>query len=219
LKDQDIGDIVYFELLHSRLVDHLRGRVKSGELTERGLARIAGISQPHLHNVLKGVRVLSAPTADIVVNNLRLSILDLLREEEVAAGRRPALHRYLEIPLAAGKLGPAYPFPNLQETDGSLTLPAGELNQLKQPVAVRLAADPAAPDMFHAGDIVLLEAMAADQTLEPGAYYAIESGGGGLLRRMGNGPADPGSAAGVIRATAIWIGHSLRAPRESDPAV
>jgi hypothetical protein len=215
---QEIGGIVYFELLHSRLVDHLRGRVKSGELTERGLARLAGISQPHLHNVLKGIRLLSAATADLVFTNLHLCIHDLLREEELAARGRHPVPRYREIPLAAGNLGPAYPFPDLQETDGRLTFPAAGFHQLNQPVAVRLAADPAAPDIFHAGDIVLLEVMALNQALEPGGYYAIESGGVGLLRRYENGLADPIGFGGLIRARAIWIGHYLQAPRDRAPA-
>jgi len=87
---QEIGGIVYFELLHSRLVDHLRGSVKSGELTERGLARLAGISQPHLHNILKGARVLSPYVADLILKQLHINLLDLLEPEESAARHLPA---------------------------------------------------------------------------------------------------------------------------------
>ena len=67
-----------FGQLQRRLVEHLRHRVQSGEITERGLARIAGISQPHLHNVLKGKRILSIAMADEMLNNLQLTIFDLL---------------------------------------------------------------------------------------------------------------------------------------------
>ena len=38
---------------------HLRTRIQNGELTERSLARLTGISQPHIHNVLKGAKILS----------------------------------------------------------------------------------------------------------------------------------------------------------------
>jgi hypothetical protein len=222
---------VYFELLHSRLVEHLRGRVKSGEITERSLARLAGISQPHLHNVLKGIRVLSSATADTVLTNLHLGALDLLRVEELAGPDRPAaVERNREVPLAAGSLGPAHPFPNLQEIAGRLMFTAAELEGILCPVAVRLAADPNAPPMFRAGDIVLLEFLpSAAQTLEPGAYYAIEAGGCGLLRgyeRPDNGPADPVhcgeppvDTAWVVRAKAIWIGRYLQArPNGTPPA-
>ena len=199
---------MYFELLHTRLVDHLRGRLRSGELTERSLARLAGISQPHLHNVLKGVRVLSAATADVVVMNLRLSVFDLLSQEELASpGRTAAGPRYREVPLAAGWLGPGHPFPDLQQDAGRLTLSAAELEGIEDAVAVRLAADPQAPAIFRAGDLVLLQVFSSgDAVLQPGAYYAIDAGGWGVLRRYDSG----GTAAmGMVRARAVWIHRCL----------
>ena len=51
-----------FDDLRARLVENLRLRVRSGVATERGLARQTGISQPHLHHVLKGKRLLSLET-------------------------------------------------------------------------------------------------------------------------------------------------------------
>jgi len=71
-----------FELLQRRLIAHVQDRVQRGELTERGLARRTGISQPHLHNVLKGVRVLSPQIGDVLLRHLHITVLDLLREEE-----------------------------------------------------------------------------------------------------------------------------------------
>jgi len=70
-----------FAQLQQRLVERLRHRVRSGETTERGLARIAGISQPHLHNVLKGKRVLSMEMADEILKNLQITILDLIQPD------------------------------------------------------------------------------------------------------------------------------------------
>ena len=67
-----------FYQLQQHLVEHLRHRVQSGETTERGLARVAGISQPHLHNVLKGKRILSIEMADEILKNLQITILDLI---------------------------------------------------------------------------------------------------------------------------------------------
>ena len=69
--------------LQQRLVDHLRRRVRGGETTERGLARIAGVSQPHLHNVLKGKRLLSMEMADEILRNLGIDILDLIEPGEL----------------------------------------------------------------------------------------------------------------------------------------
>jgi transcriptional regulator with XRE-family HTH domain len=69
--------------LQQRLLDHLRRRVQSGEATERGLARQARLSQPHLHNVLKGKRLLSVDMADQILRNLDLDVLDLIEPEEL----------------------------------------------------------------------------------------------------------------------------------------
>ena len=76
---------IYFELLQLRLIANVHQRVQRGELTERGLARGIGISQPHLHNMLKGVRVLSPPMADLLLRHLHMSVLDLLDSDELAA--------------------------------------------------------------------------------------------------------------------------------------
>ena len=43
-----------FADVRNALTAVLRARVRNGELTERGLARLVGVSQPHIHNVLKG---------------------------------------------------------------------------------------------------------------------------------------------------------------------
>ena len=72
-----------FREMHERFVRNLRDRVRSGELTERGLARMTGVSQPHIHNVLKGKRVLSTDTADEILRQLRLDLLDLMRPEDL----------------------------------------------------------------------------------------------------------------------------------------
>ena len=77
-----------FAELHERLVDHLKERVRSGELTERGLARVTRISQPHIHNVLKGKRVLSVGTADEILLQLKLDLLDLMRPDDLLHWRR-----------------------------------------------------------------------------------------------------------------------------------
>ena len=74
---------IYFELLQLRLIMNVHQRVQRGELTERGLARAIGISQPHLHNMLKGVRVLSPPMADLLLRHLHMTVLDLLDSDEL----------------------------------------------------------------------------------------------------------------------------------------
>lgn len=64
--------------LEQRLVEHIRELVRCGELTERHLARMTGLSQPHIHNVLKRKRSLSIDSADLILHVLHLDLLDLL---------------------------------------------------------------------------------------------------------------------------------------------
>jgi transcriptional regulator with XRE-family HTH domain len=72
-----IGDI------QRRFVAGLRKRIRGGELTERGLARMLGVSQPHLHNVLKGKRTFSVETLDHVMRQLDIDLLDLVEPGEL----------------------------------------------------------------------------------------------------------------------------------------
>jgi transcriptional regulator with XRE-family HTH domain len=77
-----------FQELQRRFIHDLQRRIRSGELTERGLARLAGISQPHVHNVLKGKRIFSLEMADVILHVLRLDLLDLITQQEIEEKRR-----------------------------------------------------------------------------------------------------------------------------------
>lgn len=72
-----------FEDLQCRLAGFVRIRINNGEFTERGLARVAGISQPQIHNFLKGTRRLSPEFADRLMCRLRIGILDLFEAGEL----------------------------------------------------------------------------------------------------------------------------------------
>jgi predicted XRE-type DNA-binding protein len=74
--------VVDFRELQFRLVRLLQDRVRSGEISERRLAQIIEVSQPHLHNVLKGKHIFSLATADKVLRHLRLDLLDLIDPKE-----------------------------------------------------------------------------------------------------------------------------------------
>jgi transcriptional regulator with XRE-family HTH domain len=79
---------VTFEVLRTRLVQLVKLRVNNGEFTERGLARILGISQSQAHNVLKGARLLQVQLADRMLAKLGLSATDLFSEDELDAALR-----------------------------------------------------------------------------------------------------------------------------------
>ena len=76
-----------FHDLHERFVAVLRNRIRNGDLTERSLARLVGVSQPHLHHVLHGKRAFSVEMADFVMSQLHMDVLDLIQPEELAPMR------------------------------------------------------------------------------------------------------------------------------------
>ena len=72
-----------FRELNERLTTLLADRVRKGELTERGLSRRTGVSQPHIHNVLKRKRFLSTETADAILHEMHIDVLDLFDPREL----------------------------------------------------------------------------------------------------------------------------------------
>ena len=80
-----------FELLQQRLIEFVNTRIRNGEFSERALARMLGVSQPQLHNVLKGARKLNISLADAFLSRLQISMADLLRSAQ-AAVTEPGTH-------------------------------------------------------------------------------------------------------------------------------
>jgi plasmid maintenance system antidote protein VapI len=77
-----------FDALRRRLLAAVNARLQNGEFTERGLAKILGASQPHMHNVLKGTRTLQWDLADRLIAQLGMKLLDLWTEEELVGDER-----------------------------------------------------------------------------------------------------------------------------------
>src|SRR4051794_2340676 len=102
-----------FEELRNKLLENLRARVRNGEVTERRLGRITGISQPHVHNLLKGVRTLTPELGDQILKSLQLSLWDFL-DERINPAREttphvPEARRF--IGMLDGLMGPSHPWP------------------------------------------------------------------------------------------------------------
>ena len=76
---------VTFRELQTRLIAFVNMRIQNGEYTERGLARLLGISQPQMHHVMKGTRRLQPEFADRLMSRFGVSVLDLLQEAELTA--------------------------------------------------------------------------------------------------------------------------------------
>jgi hypothetical protein len=71
--------------LRGRLVAFARSAVRARLISERRLAQLAFCSQPHMHNVLAGVRECAPELADAIGRALGVSLLDLYTIDEVRA--------------------------------------------------------------------------------------------------------------------------------------
>jgi hypothetical protein len=177
-----------FADFQNSLVESLRARVRNGEITERSLARLVGVSQPHMHNVLKGARMLSPELGDQVLTHLHLSLLDLVDKDVLArriAHENPESVQYAYVPVLEGSLGPGYPWPKQVVKHERFPIPAAQLRSIDHPVVARLAGDPRMSPVFGDGDTVLLDQSQRARTeIDPKAYYVVRRGFGGLVRRV-----------------------------------
>lgn len=76
---------ITFRLLQTRLIATVHAKIQNGEFTERSLAKLLGISQPQMHNVLKGARKLSVELSDRLLWTFGLTVGDLLTAEHFSA--------------------------------------------------------------------------------------------------------------------------------------
>ena len=224
---------MHFSMLQDRLIAHLRSRVRGGELTERSAARLTGVSQPHLHNVLKGARLLSTDMADQVLRSLNLCVFDLLDPDEIRDCRERAGGRRREVPVLAGRLGPGMPFPTAERCRDTLPMDPRGRDLPGDAALVELACDPCMSTLFREGDTALIDrSPVACRTLRVGACYAIEFRGEGLVRRLVScqgqlalvstsheaaGGADFISLENrnmleAVKAKVVWIGRNLEPP-------
>lgn len=194
-----------FALLQRRLLEHVRDRVRNGEFTERGLARHIGISQPHLHNLLKGARMPSVELADHLLHSLDLDLAWLL--DASAGGCR-------FVPLMAQVAGPDSAPLDFSRIAGRYPAPAGALRDALDPHAVVLDADPGLPADFRGGDVLIVDrAYAARESLTPQAFYLTFMAGGTRVRQgvaIGSYIRYGGrNILDVVLAKVIWLARIL----------
>jgi hypothetical protein len=168
---------VYFQPLQERLVDIARERIRAGVFTERKLARLSGISQPHLHNVLKRIRTPSTSSADRLMEALGLRVPDLLwrattdRDFGVQA-----------VPIMRNRIGPGTDA-SLEMTRGFVPLPESLLRDLVDPIAARVGPDLVLPKALTAHDLVLLDQNpGCRNSPSPESIWVVSEGAGLRLR-------------------------------------
>ncbi len=173
---------MYFGTQQRRLLDLVRERIRNGFLTERGLARAIGVSQPQVHNVLKGARGLSPVLADALLRHLGITTLDL-NQEESASWRRENQHPYRLVPLLRGGTGgPRSPFAP-ERHEGAMPFTASQVVRLDNPAALILHHDPAMSPYFQAGDVALLDRTEALLRRPDDSHaWLVETQGGPLVR-------------------------------------
>jgi hypothetical protein len=178
---------MYFAELQQRLLEHLRLRVRNGELTERGLAKLVGVSQPHIHNVLKGRKILSQEICDRVLASLQITLLDLIDRETLTLYLQTrtmapgtAWVRVLDTPL-----GPGHPWPNRATRSERFAISPADLTRMAHPIAARLGEEPRMKLVFSAGEWVILDqSVPARREPTPDGYYLVRVGGEPLVRHV-----------------------------------
>jgi transcriptional regulator with XRE-family HTH domain len=83
--------VINFEVVGKRLLRYVSLRIRNGDRTERQLAKLVGVSQPQLHNVLKGARPLKRELADALLAHFQISLLDLVEPGDKGSSGRPLL--------------------------------------------------------------------------------------------------------------------------------
>jgi hypothetical protein len=226
---------VYFHDLHGRLINLAREKVRAGEVTERGLARMCGLSQPHMHNVLKGIRSLSTSSADRLMNALGIHVADLLWGISAGTISAKEVAGIVAVPMVRNRIGPGAAAV-LDVFWGNIPMPGWLLKNLIEPVAAHLAPDLVMPAALAANDLVLLDQNPVVRAAPAGNGIWIVAEGSGIRARyarlagtrllVGNEvtrgdpqqwlsiPLQGRNILEIVRAHIVWIGREM----ETEPA-
>jgi len=222
-----------FGELASRLVRYVQELIRRGEMSERRLARLTGYSQPHIHNVLRGVRSLNLAMADRFLETLGVPLAALFTPDELAGRAPPSPAEAVMVPVLSGRLGGGQAFPQDSPQPRLYPMPAREVQDLQNPALATV--DREERSMWPAlwpGDLALLDrGTATRRRPRLDSVYALAWEGRGLIgrcQRIGSALALyfdneaeapdtpdrlPVGAAGiynVVRGRIVWIGRDLR---------
>jgi hypothetical protein len=174
--------------IQDALVEMLRARVRNGEITERALARLVGVSQPHLHHVLNGKRRLSTEMMDRCLYQLRMSTLDLMDRSALVRYldcEQPEPGEYCYLPVLAGRVGPTFNWPTEVEFHARFPVRVTTVRNMWHPVIVRTGFDARMRTTLSDGDYLLLDqARTARLDVDTASLYLIRRGSVGLVRRL-----------------------------------
>jgi hypothetical protein len=183
---------LYFQQLQKKLVDLARQRVRGGQFTERGLARMCNVSQPHMHNVLKDIRSFSSESADRLMRVLDIRVSDLLWH---VSGESSTNTR--AIPIIRNRIGPGTEV-IFTAFRGNMPMPGWLLDDLIEPLIARLAPDLVLPKALAANDLVLLDQNPAVRSAPSGdGIWIVAEGAGWRARYL------------RLEGTRLYVGNEL----------
>jgi hypothetical protein len=196
---------------------------------------MCGMSQPHLHNVLKGIRSLSTSSADRLMNALGIHVADLLWGVSPGGISSREVAGVVAVPWVRNRIGPGTPG-ELTVFRGNIPMPGGLVKYLIEPVAAHLAPDLVMPAALAANDLVLLDQSPVLRATPAGDRLWIVAEGSGLRARylrlagtrllVGNEvtrgdpqqwlsiPLQGRNILEIVRAHIVWIGREM----ETEPA-
>ena len=178
LRDRVGISFMYFQELQRRLIEMAAQRIRTGQATERSLARQSGVSQPHMHNVLKGVRGLSMDSAGRLMEVLEVRISDLVWQGVSPDGDS----KIRAVPMVRSRIGPGSDAA-LSVCRGHMPMPARLVEKLINPIAACLAPDLVMPAAFKANDLVLLDCNPAARANPQSTSAWVVTSGTGLRVR------------------------------------
>jgi plasmid maintenance system antidote protein VapI len=146
-----------FEEAQHRAVAKIRDLIHRGEWTERGFARWIGVSQPHIHNVLKGQRKLSRNLLDQILRSLHCSIADLCTKTELehALARKRMAAPRSELPFLTAPIGPGMPWTGCSNPVDTFPVPAALFSS--EAVVARLATDSPMRKTLAGADVAAID--------------------------------------------------------------
>ena len=138
----EAGDAVLFSSLQQRLMRRLKDEIRTGNFTERGLARRAGLSQPHVHNLLKGIRSATVESADAMLRAISADVIDLLHAPEAERVSRLPQGPTAAVARLRGAAGPGGRWDERSDSSQCTAVPCKLLAGVRQPAMLTVLPDP-----------------------------------------------------------------------------
>lgn len=186
---------------------------------------MAGISQPHVHNVLKGARTLSPEFIDAILKSLNCSALDVCTPEELREQLQQRSSMYqptFELPFLLSGIGPGECWGSAVDLHDRNPVPCYVRNTGEQLVLARLGPDLKMKDSIAGNNIAAVDLSELDIYC-PDSIYVVDRGQDVMLRRIRPGRANIYLAADtdlehparwepvavdsvIVRARVCWLG-------------